>query len=75
MTKYKKDIFELVCETCGHEFIQEGKGVGDIDWTCPECKSDENTFMTKYVPGDPDFYKRNTDIGRGAGNPNTAWKR
>lgn len=75
MTKEKKDKFVIICETCDKEYSQECNGIGNLDWKCPNCGNDEETFIINYIPGDPNFYKRKVDIGMKSGNPNTAWKR
>ena len=40
--KYGKDRLSLSCGSCGKEMersVEEGKAEGDIDFTCPDCRS------------------------------------
>lgn len=70
-----KDVYTLRCESCGSVWEEKVDGCWQVNWECKKCKSTEDVFCIDYKPADPDFYERNTDIGRGPGNPNTAWKR
>lgn len=59
------DKFTIHCERCNHTFEQEVQGIAHVDWNCPKCKQSDETAMIEYVPGDPNFYNRKVEMGRG----------
>ena len=44
MTKTTK--VHIVCSSCDKNYEIDIDSFGDIDWVCPQCKSDEHTYIT-----------------------------
>jgi len=65
MKKENVDTWTLICDTCNYEWTAIYETYGDVDWKCPKCESEENVSMLKYEPGDPKFYERELNLGKG----------
>jgi phage FluMu protein Com len=39
----------LFCETCNKKFIEHLEFASDIDWTCPRCKDEDETFLMDII--------------------------